>query len=114
MKQAIMLAAVLLVNVCSVSAQEKWEYCEVISYLGGGFNKKTSIEVVFGDTEKHWGKKANLLSDSTGAPLKFKTHVEALDHLGAAGWETILSYVEEMAGTSGIRQVHFLLRRRYE
>ena len=106
----IFLAALFLTG--AVVAQSKWEYCEVLSYLGIGCGKKTAVEVVFGDTEKYWGAKANLLKDSTGAPIKFRTHVEALDHLGAAGWETILSYIEEHPG--GIRQVHFLLRRRYE
>lgn len=104
------LAALFLTG--AVMAQGKWEYCEVLSWMGTGFGKKTGIEVVYGDTEKGWGKKATLLSDSTGAPIKFKTHVEALNYLGADGWETILSYIEDHPGN--MRQLHFLLRRRYD
>lgn len=111
MKSLLTVLAALFLTGAAV-AQGKWEYCEVLSYLGTGFTKKAAVEVVFGDTELGWGKKANLLKDSTGAPIKFKTHVEALDHMGASGWETILSYIEELPGD--MRQVHFLLRRRYE
>lgn len=112
MKSLFSVLIALAISGSAFSQSTKWEYCEVISYMGASLTKKSSVEVTFGDTEKSWGSKTNVLKDEAGNTIKFKTHVEALNYLGAQGWESVLAYVEEQPGN--MFQVHILLRRKYE
>lgn len=104
----------LLVQVCSVSAQDTtmvWRYAD-LTYPLGGFSTKARVQVDYGETSG-WFKPAEMIEDESGKAIKFKSPVDALNWMSARGWEFVQSYqTEESAGLTKLEYMHFIMRRK--
>lgn len=89
-----------------------WRYAD-LTYPLGGFNSKSKVVVDFGENTYGWFKKADMLEDSTGKQIKFKSPVDALNWMSERGWELVQSYQsgEAQGLVSNIIFQHFIMRR---
>lgn len=109
----------VLLVLCSfgVGAQSQdslvWRYAD-ITYPLSGFTSKAKVDVDYGETTMGWFRKTDLLEDSTGKAIKFKSPVDALNWMSVRGWELIQSYKSEQdigLGTK-LEYQHFIMRRK--
>lgn len=106
-------ALALAVQLSAQSADTSlWRYAD-LTYPLGGFNSKSKVIVDFGENTYGWFKKADMLEDSTGKQIKFKSPVDALNWMSERGWELVQSYqTNEIQGlATNLYYQHFIMRR---
>lgn len=74
-----------------------------------GIGNKISVEIDFGEENFFWGRDGrNEVVDENGKEKKFNTMVDAMNFMGARGWEYTDSYVITVGNQNAI---HWLLRK---
>jgi hypothetical protein len=116
MKHILFLLLPLLAISARVGAQAPdstaWRYAEIKVPLGG-FTSKTKVEVNYGENVTSWVKGPERIEDEAGRPIKFKSAVDALNHMSRLGWELVQSYhSEDDLGVAKLHYQNFIMRRR--
>ena len=83
---------------------ERWVYCQIVG-TGKLFSNKVSVEIDYGQRRKFFSDQR--IRDEEGSVKNFNGMVDAMNYMGAQGWEFVQAY----AITVGNQNVyHFLLR----
>lgn len=85
-----------------------WHYIEMVYFPGTAF-KKQVVEIDAGDDPGGWFRDRKFVVDENGKEIKFKTAIDALNHLGAQGWELVVFYTDKR---EMITQNHYILKRK--
>jgi len=89
-----LLLAFAMVCLCMVAkAQEsEYVYCQIVG-TGKMFSTKVSVQIDFGQATSFWkGGAEKVLRDETGKRVDFNSMVDALNFMGAKGWEFVQAY----------------------
>ena len=112
--KSILLFTLLVISVnCAGQAADLWRYAD-LNYPLSGFSSKANVVVDYGVAVSGWFRKPEMLEDSTGKAIKFKSPVDALNWMSERGWELVQSYqTEESIGVGAtLKFQHFIMRRR--
>lgn len=110
----ILLLSLLAISVnCAGQGADLWRYAD-LSYPLSGFSSKANVVVDYGVAISGWFRVPEMLEDSTGKAIKFKSPVDALNWMSERSWELVQSYqTEESIGLGGaLKYQHFIMRRR--
>lgn len=94
MKRTLFLIALILFSLSAINAktdgnqEKRVTYCELLNYNYGGYGK-LKVLVDFGELSK---ESYSILCGSDGKKIKFKTIVEAINHMAKHGWRIVESY----------------------
>lgn len=110
MKKAIVLLFALVSLNCF--AQEKdqkneqnYVYCQIVG-TKAIMSSKVTIEIDFGQARKLFTDLR--LKNSAGKAIKFNSMVDALNYMGAQGWEFVQAYTITLGNTN---VYHYLLKK---
>ncbi len=106
---ALMLAVQLSAQTADTTV---WRYAD-LTYPLSTVSSKSKVVVDFGENVNRWFKKPDMLVDSTGNAIKFKSIADALNWMSERGWELVESYqTQEDAGIGPkFMYQHFIMRR---
>ncbi|MGD1319514.1 hypothetical protein [Chryseobacterium sp. 2R14A] len=107
MKKLLFFCAVFLA--LSVNAQEtpKFVYAEIVG-TSKFLSKKVMIEIDYGQATSFW--ESNRMKNADGTNKDFNSMVDAMNYMGALGWEFQQAYVV----TIGQQNVyHWLMRKEF-
>lgn len=110
MKYYLAFSAFLWAVTLHAQAQDTtaWRYAELVG-TSVPLSSRLIVEVDFGQKTKMFPGQDRVLVDEAGKPIKFNSMVDALNHMGAHGWEFVQAYV---VGEGGQRVYRWLLRTR--
>lgn len=77
--------------ILSVSAQQRFIYCEITATQKYMNPSKIAIEVDFGQERSYW-KDNRLKDEMTGKIKSFNSTMDAVNYLAEQGWELVSSY----------------------
>lgn len=86
-----------------------YQYAELFS-TGKLFSNKVSVEIDFGQETKFFDFQGSsrIVDPETGKPKVFNSMVDAMNFMGALGWEFVQAYVVTVANQN---VYHWLLKR---
>lgn len=102
-KFTLLLLFLFSANILYSQENDKYVYCEIISYMKG-ISGKPNVAIVFGQESKLQFDKKYL--DESGQPLNFSTIIDAMNFMAKNGWEFVQGYVPVAPF------VHYVLRKK--
>lgn len=107
MKKFLFFTALLFAVVVSAQEAPKYIYAEIVG-TGKFLSKKVSIEIDYGQATTIW--QSNRIKNEDGSNKEFNSMVDAMNYMGALGWEFQQAYVV----TIGQQNVyHWLMRKEF-
>lgn len=87
-------------------------YCQIVG-TGKFMSNKLTIEVDFGQEKGFWSNSDMRLRNAAGEPMVFNSMVDAMNWMGADGWEFMQAYVVTVPSSMGGGQnvYHWLLKK---
>ena len=82
-----------------------WVYCEIVGIQKFLNPDKVNVSIDYGQKRKFWADQR--IRDENGQVITFNSMVDALNYMGAAGWEFLQAYTVTI-GNSNV--YHWLLR----
>jgi hypothetical protein len=99
MKKVVVVLVMMMFTVCLFGQvpetevkKQQYAYCELVGTLGA-FNKKLTVEIDFGQEQNFWKTKDARIRTEDGKVRKFNSMVDAMNYMGALGWEFAQAYV---------------------
>lgn len=115
MKKAILLFAITFATIFKAQEVEtpKYIYAEIVG-TGKFMSHKVTIQIDYGQEVKFWGGD-NRVRNQDGSKKEFNSMVDAMNYMGALGWEFQQAYVVTVPSAMGGAQnvYHWLLRKEY-
>ena len=89
--------------------EQLYQYAELLG-TGKLFSNKVSVEIDFGQETKFFDfhDSSRIVDPETGKPKVFNSMVDAMNFMGALGWEFVQAYVVTVASQN---VYHWLLKR---
>jgi len=99
------------IKIDSVSITKKYVYCEIVGNESL-LSSKLKIDIDYGQDVSFWYQDRRL-KDENGKSIKFNSMVDALNYMGALGWEFVQAYVVTTTYSGGQYNnvLHWLLKR---
>jgi len=92
------------IRAASTDSVQSWVYCEIIG-TQKLLSTKVSVEIDYGQRRKWFSDQR--IRDEEGTVKNFNSMVDAMNYLGANGWEFVQAYA---ASTGNQNVYHWLLR----
>lgn len=110
-KYLVLLLFVLSLSLSSFAQNittngKSFVYCTLVG-TASAFSTKVKIEIDFGQAVSFWNQDRRL-KDQNGKPIKFNSMVDALNFMGAQGWEFVQAYSVTIANQN---VYHYLLKK---
>lgn len=107
MKKIILTFLMLLPLMAFSQEGSRKVYCELVG-TGKFLSSKVTVKVDFGQSTSYWsGNSKQGLVDENGKSKEFNSMVDAMNYLGAFGWEFVQAYV--VTENSNQNVYHWLL-----
>ena len=109
----IMRKLLLLLSFCISSlfiiAQEtvKYDYCEIVG-TSKLLSNKVTVQIDFGEATKFFAD--NRYKDESGKPVTFNGMIDAMNYMGAQGWEFVQAYA--VTNNNNPAVYHYVLKRK--
>lgn len=88
---------------------ESYMYCQIVG-TAKLLSNKVNVEIDFGQAKGFWSD--NRLRGEDGKPMTFNSMVDAMNWMGADGWEFMQAYVITTgSGMGGQNVYHWLLKK---
>jgi hypothetical protein len=107
MKRLMFFLVLFFLVVLSTNAQnaKSYAFCELVG-TAGLLSTKVSVEIDFG--QKVGFFETSFVRDAKGKRVKFNSMIDAMNSMGAQGWEFIQAFV---VTTSGQNVYHYVLKK---
>lgn len=69
-----------------------WAYCEIVG-INKFMSKKVTVVIDHGQESSNWFQDNRIVDTSTGQVKSFNSMVDAMNFMGALGWEFVQAYV---------------------
>lgn len=89
------------------SPDQKYVYCQIVGTQKFLSPNKVTITIDFGEEKNYW-KDNRVREEETGKVKVFNSMVDALNYMGAHGWEFVQAYIVTISNQN---VYHYLLKR---
>jgi hypothetical protein len=95
----------------SISITKKYVYCEIVGNESL-LDSELKVDIDYGQNVSFWNQDRRL-KDENGESIKFNSMVDALNYMGAFGWEFVQAYVITTTYSGGQYKnvIHWILKR---
>lgn len=111
MKRSLTILLLASLTTISLMSQETTTPTETYCMIIGTkvpLKKKVTVQIDFGDGINQWKPRESTLLDADGKPMKFESMIDALNYMGARGWQFVDAY---SAGSGGDNIYHWIMKR---
>jgi len=107
MKKLLLLLAITVAPLTFAQETPKYVYAEIVG-TSKFLSKKVTVEIDYGQATSFW--QSNRMKNSDGSNREFNSMVDAMNYMGALGWDFEQAYVV----TIGQQNVyHWLMRKEF-
>jgi len=111
----LIVAVLILVSVQSMAQSADTsmveQYCR-LEATGRLFSNKVTIDVDFGDSRRVFGD-YRLRDEETGKLKKFNSVTDALNYMGAQGWQLVNAFPVYSGSTGGSNTYHYYFKKQF-
>ncbi|AZA76131.1 hypothetical protein EG347_00585 [Chryseobacterium sp. G0186] len=107
MKKLLLVLAIFITSFTFAQETPKYVYAEIVG-TSKFLSKKVTVEIDYGQATSFW--ESNRMKNSDGSNKEFNSMVDAMNYMGALGWDFEQAYVV----TIGQQNVyHWLMRKEF-
>ncbi|MCL2329406.1 MAG: hypothetical protein FWC39_12955 [Bacteroidetes bacterium] len=106
MKRVLVIFAAIFIY--SMAQSQEFVYCQLVGQ-GKLFSNKVTVEFDYGQQAGFFADRR--LMDENGKPIVFNSMVDAMNFMGADGWEFVQAYA---VTTGNVNVYHWLLKKRVD